>query len=134
MKPKRLMFDAAKCTGCQSCALACSVMKFGECNPYHAAVRLFRNPFRNTEEALFCRQCDDAPCVDSCAAGALFRDGGQIRLDTGRCTLCRSCAEVCPHQGITFIGGTGELVKCDLCGGNPVCTAFCSSGALTAAS
>jgi hypothetical protein len=26
------------------------------------------------------------------------------------------------------------LVKCDLCGGNPVCTAFCSSGALTAAS
>jgi Fe-S-cluster-containing hydrogenase component 2 len=45
-------------------------------------------------------------------------------LDADKCTACRACVDACPF-GAIFVGPKGEILKCDLCGGNPLCVKYC---------
>ena len=36
----------------------------------------------------------------------------------------------CPFGAISIDSGDEKLIKCDLCGGDPTCVKFCSTGAL----
>jgi Fe-S-cluster-containing hydrogenase component 2 len=40
------------------------------------------------------------------------------------------CISVCPIGGIGINPIRGQVIKCDLCGGQPTCVEFCSVGAL----
>ncbi|MEK6573822.1 MAG: 4Fe-4S ferredoxin, partial [Chloroflexota bacterium] len=69
------------CTACKTCELACAV-------EHSQAKSIFASPFETPRpmnrvfvEAsdgrkipIFCRHCDDAPCVAACISGAMFRD------------------------------------------------------------
>jgi Fe-S-cluster-containing hydrogenase component 2 len=37
---------------------------------------------------------------------------------------------MCPIGGIGINPVRGQVIKCDLCGGQPTCVEFCSEGAL----
>jgi carbon-monoxide dehydrogenase iron sulfur subunit len=43
---------------------------------------------------------------------------------------CRLCIPACPFGNIALDASTSLIVKCDLCGGNPICAQFCPTGAL----
>jgi Fe-S-cluster-containing dehydrogenase component len=50
---------------------------------------------------------------------------GAIVVDDDACTLCHECVEACSYGAIN-ISLDGEVLKCDLCGGEPACVEFCS--------
>ena len=41
-------------------------------------------------------------CVDTCAAGALFRKDGELCVDASKCIGCGTCANACPTAAITL--------------------------------
>ena len=54
---KYLYVYPEKCTGCRECSLACSLNKFGECNPKKAAITVIRDEFNRYELPIICFQC-----------------------------------------------------------------------------
>jgi Ni,Fe-hydrogenase III small subunit/ferredoxin len=41
-------------------------------------------------------------CADACPTGAIWKDGGGVRLDLGRCLFCTDCQEACPEGAIAY--------------------------------
>jgi Fe-S-cluster-containing dehydrogenase component len=70
--------------------------------------------------------------VKSCLVDALSRnpETGSIDLDQEKCVKCRACEAACPFGCTLFDDQHDMLVKCDLCGGDPVCAHFCPTKAL----
>jgi Fe-S-cluster-containing hydrogenase component 2 len=66
--------------------------------------------------------------MDVCHQESYYVEDNVVMHDDEKCIHCRLCAAVCPHSAITTIGN--ELVKCDLCDGDPKCVKYCSTEAL----
>jgi len=81
---------------------------------------------------VLCQQCDDAACVHSCPTDALSlnESTGVVDVDMEKCINCRMCSIACPFGNITIEPETMNVIKCDLCGGDPVCAKFCPTKAL----
>lgn len=134
---KRLRYELDKCTACQACALACSLVKIKASNPFGAAIRVYRNPFKQEENVLFCEQCGDSFCMNACPTGALYDGEGELEgavlFNDELCTVCGLCVEACPYDAITIFTEPDEeglIIKCDLCRGNPQCVPVCRTEAL----
>jgi Fe-S-cluster-containing dehydrogenase component len=55
---------------------------------------------------------------------------GAVELNLERCVKCMACIAACPF-GCALVDEThDEVVKCDLCRGNPACARFCPTKAL----
>ncbi|MCK4909828.1 MAG: 4Fe-4S dicluster domain-containing protein [Planctomycetes bacterium] len=116
------------CTGCRECSIACSLTKFGECNPKKAAINIVRDEFERFEYPIICMQCEDAQCQKFCPQNAYGKEDEVIKWDKNKCIKCRFCVTVCPYSAITVMDG--EIIKCDLCGGDPKCVKVCSTNAI----
>jgi len=125
---KALYVFPDKCTGCRECSLACSLVKFSECNPKRSAIRIFRNEFKRYEYQVVCRQCEDPACLNDCPQDAYEIKDGIVILDKEKCTVCGICVASCPYDSVFEFNG--DMIKCDLCGGDPQCIRFCTTGAL----
>ncbi|UCE74448.1 MAG: 4Fe-4S dicluster domain-containing protein [Methanomassiliicoccales archaeon] len=118
-----------KCTGCRQCAIACALNKSGECNPKKGAINVLRDEFERYEIQFVCLQCEDPECVAVCMKNAIERGEDQIiRIDPDKCIGCRMCVVACPYGAISSF--EGDIIKCDLCDGEPVCIKFCSTDAV----
>ena len=102
-------------------------VKFGECNPKKAAINIVRDEFNRYEFPIVCFQCDDPVCLKFCHQNAYEIKDGVIIRDEDRCIGCRLCAVICPYNAVTTIDD--EIIKCDLCGGDPMCVKYCSTEA-----
>ncbi len=131
MSSKILICDQSKCTGCRSCQTWCSFHHFAECNPSLATLLVI--PFE--EKGLFvpviCHHCKDPWCMKQCPTDAIKRDAetNAVVIVAELCTGCRACADSCPF-GVIRVNSDGEVFKCDLCGGQPVCVKNCTRQAL----
>ncbi|MDI6901856.1 MAG: twin-arginine translocation signal domain-containing protein, partial [Anaerosomatales bacterium] len=68
-----LLVDTAKCAGCNSCMLACSVTHHGSVSLSNARIQIVQDPFEaypNDIAISQCRQCPYPACVDACPTGA----------------------------------------------------------------
>lgn len=134
--------DAALCSACGACAIACM-------DQNDVDTSLGQQPFRKVYQyetparelvsfSMACMHCADAPCVTGCPAGVLYKDGesGLTLYDNEACIGCHSCAMACPYGAPSF-GAGGKMVKCDGCyerikaGLEPACVHTCPTGALT---
>ena len=83
--------------------------------------------------AVQCRHCEDAPCIDACISGAMYRtEDGAVLCDEDRCVGSWMCVMVCRYGVIRR--SQGKIAsKCDLCAGEdvPACVANCPNEALT---
>jgi len=120
------------CTGCGICQLACSARLLGGFNPHRAVIRI-----RHERENLYhfpvvCNQCENPYCAHVCPVGAISRraETGAMVVDHGLCVGCNLCNRYCPIGVVGVDPDLKKSVKCDLCGGNPVCAAACPTGAL----
>ena len=133
---KRLKLSAEKCIGCKSCELACSFANEGEMNP--ARSRINTLTFIEGKYALpynfvsTCRQCADAPCLDSCPADAIsFNRHKVVVIDQESCIGCGKCIGACPFGAMHFNKETRKVYKCDLCQNrDPACADICPTGAI----
>mgnify|MGYP001026688816 CR=1 FL=1 len=124
--------DPSKCTGCRTCELVCSIKNEGVANPVLSRIRVIADKDRGLRVPTLCQQCQDAPCVSVCPVNALKRDNvlGITKLDKDRCIGCKMCISACPFGGIAVNPLSGEIFKCDLCGGDPQCVRFCEDKAI----
>jgi Fe-S-cluster-containing hydrogenase component 2 len=81
---------------------------------------------------VLCLQCDDAACIKVCPTKALAHNPktGAVEVDMEKCIKCRMCAIACPFGNITIEPETLNVLKCDLCQGDPACAKFCPTKAL----
>ncbi|MDI6856529.1 MAG: 4Fe-4S dicluster domain-containing protein [Candidatus Thermoplasmatota archaeon] len=117
-----------RCTGCKECAIACSLKKFGECNPKKSAISIVRDEFERYEFPIVCLQCDEAMCMTICPQNAIYKEKNIIKINKDKCTRCRLCVAMCPYSAITVLGD--EIIQCDLCDGEPTCVKFCPTNAI----
>jgi len=143
---KRIMIDAAQCSGCKNCALACMQAHAaeGENNSYMLNLSNPVNESRNrilksNNDAyipLFCRHCDTPECASACMSGALTKDRatGLVTYDESRCAGCFMCVMSCPYGVLKPDSATHSFViKCDFCKEHdyePHCVKACVTGAI----
>ena len=120
--------NARECVGCRICELVCSLGHYDLINPQRARIRVWRLEDKDRIET--CRFCDDPKCVEACPTGAMHLEDGRAVHDPDKCVACGACVEACPIPGAIRIF-EGELLKCDLCGGDPQCVKYCPTDALT---
>lgn len=139
---KKIELDISRCCACGACAIACMDQNDIDLS---TGVRPFRTVFRQEERAtgkiqyysIACMHCKDAPCVEACPSGCLYKDEktGLTLYDNTYCIGCHSCAMACPFGAPTF-GEDNKMSKCDGCidrinaGLLPACVKACRFDAL----
>jgi len=138
-------FDQSRCTGCQTCAVACKNWKGLPPGPlkYLRIYDYEKGSFPNLRvhsQWVPCYHCEEPVCVTSCPPEAIYKEEshGAVLIDSEKCDGCRICYEVCPYGAPVFesneVGVCAQ--KCDMCiqrlkqGLQPVCVLSCPTRAL----
>ena len=137
-----IMVDPRRCMACRSCEIACGINRDSTSKTVAGAFKEEIVPTPRVvvqgNEAISlpvqCRHCQEAPCLDTCPSGALYRsaEGDKVLLDDFKCIGCRMCTAVCPFGAIKP-NSTGKVaIKCDACWGmeRPFCVEACPTKAL----
>lgn len=120
------------CTGCRTCELACSFTHGVDGKPGRSRIYPVETGLPELWVPVTCLQCEEAACAKACLVDAITRnpETGAMDLDQEKCVKCMACVAACPF-GCSLIDQQHNLVvKCDLCGGDPVCAHFCPTQAL----
>jgi len=129
---RRLKYDVTQCSGCLNCVMNCAQAKSGIASPSLARIRADLAPFTGDHAVHYCRQCEKPECMDACKFEAYERAAetqAVVHIEE-KCTRCGACVKACPFGMIVQAPETGEILKCDLCSGEPVCADSCVTGAL----
>lgn len=128
----RFIVTPTLCTGCRTCELACSFAHQVDGKPGHTRIVIHVSGKKDLWIPVVCLQCDDPACVKSCLVDALKRnhETGAVELNQEKCVKCLACVAACPFGCSLLDSQHNMIVKCDLCGGDPVCAHFCPSKAL----
>jgi formate dehydrogenase iron-sulfur subunit len=145
-----MLIDVTRCTGCDSCALACKEAN-GRPNPTVVPSALSSDAYTfidvrgnaGSAEPLAvkrqCMHCQHPACVSACTVGALTKSAdGPVVYDSKKCIGCRYCQYACPFGVPTYDWNNplGLIHKCQLCverlaeGELPACVSSCPAGAL----
>ena len=108
--------DPELCTGCMICTNVCSMHYFKVISPEQSRVEVIRiEP--GLDFPLFCRNCEDASCIEVCPEEALMRTSkGIIIVNNKKCTGCGLCVKSCPYNAIKINPDTQKAIKCIQCG------------------
>lgn len=138
------VLDTETCIGCGACAVACmdqNDIDLGNGDkPYRQCFAVEQNASpstRITYLSMACMHCAQAPCIEGCPVGCLWKDEetGFTLYDNTNCIGCHSCAMACPFSAPCF-NDNGKMTKCTGCveqverGMLPACVKVCPYGAL----
>jgi anaerobic dimethyl sulfoxide reductase subunit B (iron-sulfur subunit) len=139
-------FDQQRCTGCQSCQVACQ--QWNRVPPGPAAWLRVTTVERGSYPdpwlahlAVSCCHCLEPTCVAACPTSALTKraEDGLVLVDQELCVAgCRACLHVCPYEAPQFRDDRSRMEKCDFCqdrlaqGREPLCVVSCPLRALEA--
>jgi Fe-S-cluster-containing dehydrogenase component len=128
-----------QCTDCNICEIACSLVHSpeGELNPLLSRIRISHAPSVNSRKAAhgfgfisaICHHCGNPPpCAEVCPVDAFYYDPktNVAVIAQDKCIQCMECVPACPFD-VVFVAPDGELLKCDLCGGEPACVEACAT-------
>lgn len=138
-------FDQSRCTGCQTCSVACKSCHELPPGPtkYLRIFQYEKGPFPDVRlhvQWIPCYHCEKPACLEVCPSGAMYKEPkyGAVLIDREKCDGCRLCYDACPYGSPVFEGdATGiRARKCTLCfdrlerGEKPVCVLACPMRAL----
>jgi len=125
---KKLVADAAKCTGCGICENVCSKTFYKVEDRKKSAIRVTAGDDGGYSIAV-CDQCGG--CIDMCQTMALKTSAaGVVQLDKKICVGCLVCVGECLRNYMYYNDELPVPFKCVACG---MCAAQCPSGVLTIA-
>lgn len=127
-----LVINHEKCTGCRLCEMVCSVKHAEVNNPTRSRIHIIKWSWEGFNLPMACQQCENAPCIAVCPKNALTQDPRQdhVALNYDLCISCKMCVIACPFGGMGIDTLAQQVIKCDLCDGDPTCAKFCDPGAL----
>jgi anaerobic carbon-monoxide dehydrogenase iron sulfur subunit len=111
----------------------------GAFNPRNGLIRVESNrevglnkPTTLIDHPHICRQCVPAPCAEVCPVDAFAENQNSsiLVIDREGCVGCQQCIGGCPFGMVVFNKETETAMKCDLCGGDPICVRYCPTGAI----
>lgn len=130
-----MLIDAARCTGCAACRIACQMQ-------WQLPPEIFFNRLEFREQGKYphvqqeivpvqCMHCDNPPCRTVCPTHATYkRDDGLVLIDESKCIGCKYCVVACPYD-VRQVNERGIPEKCRFCaghienGGQPPCVTTC---------
>lgn len=148
-----MLIDVTKCSGCFNCFLACRDEYYdNDYSPYSAPQPLdgqFWMQVKEVERGSYpkpkvdyipvpCMHCEQAPCIDAAADGAVYRrKDGIVLIDPEKAKGQKAIVSACPYR-VVFWNKDLELPqKCTLCAHRldegerlPRCVEACPTGAL----
>jgi carbon-monoxide dehydrogenase iron sulfur subunit len=137
----QITVNAAKCTGCGSCELICSLSHDGVSSPSLSRIHVARNALSGENSIEVCVQCQGPECMQVCPVEqAMIVDGktGARVIVEEECAGCGNCFRACPFNFGGFIirrRPEGNVyLKCDLCyrrEEGPACVEICPQNALS---
>ncbi len=134
----RLFALQNQCTDCNVCEVACSLVHSpdGMVNPLLARLRVDHAPHVGRKAvhgfafvADICHHCGNPPpCAEACPVDAFYYDPITLAavIAQDKCIQCMECVPGCPFD-VVYVAPDGELLKCDLCGGEPACVEACAT-------
>lgn len=144
-------FDAAACSGCKACQIACKDRHSLEVGRLWRRVpevtgggwqqdgAAWRHDVFAYHLSMSCNHCARPVCLEGCPALAITqRDDGVVLIDPDHCLGCGYCSWVCPYSAPQYHADAGVMSKCTLCvddldaGLEPACVAACPVRALDA--
>jgi Fe-S-cluster-containing dehydrogenase component len=148
-----MLVDVTKCTGCYNCFLACRDEFYGnDYSPYSAPQPLegqYWMQIKEVERGTYprpkldyiptpCMHCEDAPCMNVAADGAVYRrDDGIIIIDPTKAKGQKDIVNTCPYRVIFWNAELEVPQKCTMCAHlldkgekQPRCVEACPTGAL----
>lgn len=133
MANKVILVNQELCTGCLTCMEACSLSHEGMSSYRRSRIAIAKDKLKGIFVPLLCEMCK-GHCIDVCPEEAIHfeTDLGMPIIDEEKCNGCMTCVRECPFHGITYDKVNKKALKCDLCGGDPVCVTVCQPGALIA--
>jgi anaerobic carbon-monoxide dehydrogenase iron sulfur subunit len=116
-----------------ACVEACSLTHESKCSYRRSRIIIEKDEVNAVFVPLLCEMCE-AHCMYVCPHNAIHFDTelAMPMIDEGKCTGCLKCVKECPFQGINWDSKNKKALKCDLCGGDPVCVKVCDTKALVA--
>ncbi len=138
-------FDQSRCSGCQTCAVACKNRNGLPPGPlkYLRIYEYEKGSFPNVRIHLQwvpCYHCEEPACISNCPCEAIYKEPkyGAVLIASEKCDGCRICYEACPYGAPVFesdeVGVTPQ--KCTMCidrlelGEQPICVLACPMRAL----
>ncbi len=139
--PRYVMaIDAAKCTSCMACVMACKLNNHVPPDKNRNWVRALPLAARKSGYAFqpgACMHCADPLCVKACPTRATYIAADHsIQIDPEICIACGSCIAACPYGARYMNTAAGHADKCDYCrdsmrrlGKEPACVSICPTRA-----
>lgn len=131
------LVDLDKCTGCDTCTIACksenntrplgSPMPFKNGSgvvPDHVSYRWVVKKESGeypTPAVTFvtsaCNHCEQPACQPACPVGAISKraEDGIVLIDQDVCIGCKQCIHACPYGAPQFNSVTEKVEKCTFC-------------------
>ena len=119
---KGLLINLDRCSGCDSCIVACKLENDLPLGHFYNKVIAVgpTGTFPNVEKYWLpsqCQQCENPACVHVCPTAASYRDPetGMVLINKEKCIGCQFCAMSCPY-GVRYLNEEERVVeKCTLC-------------------
>lgn len=137
--PSYAMFiDAAKCTGCGACRIACQMQWHLPPDRFYNRLEFRENgSYPKVRQAIFpvqCMHCDNPPCQTVCPTKATYKTtDGIVHVNPQKCIGCKMCMLACPYD-VRQPNEKGIVEKCRFCddyvalGEQPPCVTTCMNG------